>query len=156
MDTNEALIKHFYTSFQQKDVKAMQECYADNATFNDPIFNNLDAKQVRAMWAMLIKSGQDMRIEFSNIQSKSKAASAEWSANYTFSGTGNQVINRVKSSFLIENGKIVDHRDTFSFYSWARQALGFTGMVLGWTNLLRNKICTQAKKNLEHFMNSRS
>lgn len=156
MNTNEELIKHFYTSFQQKDAKAMQECYADNATFSDPIFSSLNSAQVRAMWAMLLKSGQDMRIEFHNIQSKSNSASAEWDAYYTFSATGNKVINKVKANFVIENGKIVQHQDTFSFYRWARQALGFTGLVLGWTSLLQNKVSKKAKKNLELFMNSSS
>jgi len=156
MNTNEELIKHFYTSFQQKDAKAMQECYADNATFSDPIFSSLNSAQVRTMWAMLLKSGQDMRIEFHNIQSKSNSASAEWDAYYTFSATGNKVINKVKANFVIENGKIVQHQDTFSFYRWARQALGFTGLVLGWTSLLQNKVSKKAKKNLELFMNSRS
>ena len=156
MNTNEELIKHFYTSFQQKDAKAMQECYADNATFSDPIFSSLNSAQVRAMWAMLLKSGQDMRIEFHNIQSKSNSASAEWDAYYTFSATGNKVINKVKANFVIENGKIVQHQDTFSFYRWARQALRFTGLVLGWTSLLQNKVSKKAKKNLELFMNSRS
>lgn len=154
MITNEELIRHFYTSFQNKDVKAMQNCYADSATFSDPVFSNLNANQVRAMWAMLIKSGKDMRIEFKNISGNETGASAEWDAYYTFSATGNKVINRIKASFLIENGKIIKHTDDFNFHTWAKQALGFTGLVLGWTGFLRNKISTKAKGNLEAFMAS--
>ncbi|WP_214227109.1 nuclear transport factor 2 family protein [Pedobacter sp. B4-66] len=154
MTTNEELIRHFYTSFQNKDIKAMQNCYADNATFSDPVFSNLDANQVRAMWAMLIKSGKDMRIEFKNISGNETGGSAEWDAYYTFSATGNKVINRVKASFLIENGKIIKHTDDFNFHTWAKQSLGFTGLVLGWTGFLRNKISTKEKENLEAFMAS--
>ena len=152
MIQNEELIRHFYTSFQNKDVKAMQNCYADDATFSDPVFTNLDAKQVRSMWAMLIKSGKDMKIEFKNILGDETGGSAEWDAYYTFSATGNKVVNRVKASFIIENGKITKHIDNFNFYRWAKQALGFTGLVLGWTTFLRNKISTKAKGNLETFM----
>ncbi|MEJ2904566.1 nuclear transport factor 2 family protein [Pedobacter panaciterrae] len=154
MTQNEELIRHFYASFQNKDVKAMQDCYADSATFSDPVFTNLNAKQVRSMWAMLIKSGKDMRIEFKNISGNEMGGSAEWDAYYTFSATGNMVVNRIKASFLIENGKITKHTDQFNFYTWAKQALGFTGLLLGWTTFLRNKISTKAKRNLENFMAS--
>ncbi len=155
MDGNKALIEKFYTAFQQKDVLAMQNCYADNAVFNDPVFSNLNAEQVRAMWAMLIKSGKDMRVEFKNITGSSSGGTAEWIAYYTFSATGNRVTNRIKASFFIENGKIVRHTDRFSFYKWASQSLGLTGILLGWTGLLRNKISSKAKNNLELYMTAR-
>lgn len=152
MTVNEALIHHFYTSFQNRDIPAMQSYYAANATFSDPVFTNLNGDQVKSMWAMLIQSGKDMRIEFRNIQETPGGATADWDAWYTFSATGNKVLNRVKASFIIENGKIVKHTDQFSFYQWAKQALGFTGLLLGWTSLLKNKIRNTAKKNLETFM----
>lgn len=132
----------------------MQECYADQATFSDPVFSDLNARQVRAMWAMLLKSGKDMRIEFKNIRANENGGTAEWTAYYTFSVTGNKVINRIKASFVINDGKIIRHTDKFSFYKWARQALGFTGILLGWTAFLKNKISARAKKNLETYMAS--
>lgn len=150
---NEELIRHFYTSFQQKDVQAMQDCYADNATFSDPVFTNLNAAQVRSMWAMLVKSGKDMRVEFKNIKATAHGGTAEWDAYYTFSKTGNKVLNHVKAQFVIENGKIVKHTDQFNFYKWARQALGTAGLLLGWTSYLKNKIGSTAKKNLTDYMN---
>jgi len=152
MNNNERLIHHFYTSFQHKDIQAMQDCYAIEATFTDPVFTNLNASEVRSMWAMLIKSGKDMRLEFKNIQSNEYGATAEWDAWYTFSATGNKVHNSIKASFLIENGKIIKHTDHFSFYRWAKQALGLPGLLLGWTNFLKNKISITAKKNLKSFM----
>ena len=152
MNANEQLIKHFYTCFQNMDYKGMQDCYADNATFNDAVFKNLDSTQVKAMWAMLIKSGKDMVVEFSNVAATEKTATAEWIAYYTFSKTGNKVVNRVKAQFVIENGKIVKHIDNFDFYSWAKQSLGLTGALLGWTPFIKNKIRSTAKDNLENYM----
>jgi ketosteroid isomerase-like protein len=154
MTTNKQLIHHFYTSFQNKDIKAMQDCYADNASFNDPVFTGLNAPQVRMMWAMLLKSGKDMRIEFQNIKETKSGATADWNAWYTFSATGNKVLNRIQASFVIENGKIVKHTDQFSFYKWAKQALGLTGLLFGWTGFLKNKISTAAKKKLETFISA--
>jgi len=154
MNDNELLISSFYSSFQNKNAKAMQDCYGNGAIFNDPVFRNLNTEQVRAMWAMLLKNGKDFRIEFKNIKGDNNLVRAEWDAYYTFSATGNKVTNRIKASFVIEDGKIVKHTDDFSFYTWARQALGWTGMLLGWTGFLKNKIRTKAKKNLDAFMKS--
>lgn len=156
MNANEELIRHFYTSFQNKDVQAMQACYADNATFSDPVFTNLNADQVRSMWAMLIKSGKDMRIEFKNITAEGNTCKAEWDAYYTFSATGNKVINRIKATFEIQNGKIVKHTDHFDFHTWAKQALGITGLLLGWTSFLKNKISNKAAGNLKLYMSNTS
>lgn len=152
MNTNEELIYHFYTSFQHKDVQAMQDCYSENATFSDPVFTSLNAAELRSMWAMLIKNGKDMYLEFKNIKGNENGATAEWDAWYTFSATGNKVHNSIKASFVIENGKIIKHIDHFNFFRWAGQALGLTGKLLGWTSFVKNKIRTRAKNNLQSFM----
>lgn len=152
MNSNEQLIQKFYTSFQNKDYKGMQECYADNATFSDSVFVNLNSKQVKAMWQMLITNGKDLKLEFKNIEADEKTGKAHWDAYYTFTKTGKKVVNKIDARFTFENGKIVQHIDTFSFYNWARQALGFTGLLLGWTPFLKNKIRTLAMKNLQAFM----
>ena len=152
MNANEQLIHQFYTCFQQKDYKGMQACYADNATFSDAVFKNLDATQVKAMWEMLILKGKDMRVEFGQIAGNEHTVKAHWDAYYTFSLTGNQVVNRIDATFEIENGKIVKHIDHFNFYTWAKQALGINGILFGWTGFLRKKISSQAMKNLNSFM----
>jgi len=152
MTASEKLITHFYTCFQNKDFKGMQDCYATNATFNDAIFKNLNANQVKAMWQMLITKGKDMQLEFKLISSTENSASVHWDAYYTFSATGNKVTNRVDATFAIENGKIVKHTDQFNFYKWSKQALGFTGILLGWTSFFNKKISAQAMKNLDIFM----
>lgn len=152
MNANEQLINHFYTCFKNKDFKGMQDCYADEATFSDAVFKDLDAGQVKAMWQMLIIKGKDLRLEFKDISSTKNTAKAHWDAYYTFSSTGRKVINRIDSSFEIANGKIVKHIDNFNFNAWAGQALGLPGVLLGWTSFLRKKISAQAMINLKNFM----
>ena len=152
MNKNEELITHFYTCFQNKDYTGMQACYADSATFSDAVFTNLNYTQVKAMWEMLIKSGKDLKLVFKNITSNENTVSAEWVAHYTFSATGNKVVNRIKANFVIENEKIVQHIDTFSFYTWAKQSLGMAGLLLGWTTFMKNKVSKQAMNNLAKFM----
>lgn len=153
MNTNEQLIHQFYRAFQNKDYKTMQSCYADDARFSDAVFQNLDAAQARAMWEMLIKRGKDLQLEYHNVQANETNGSAEWIATYTFSATGKKVINHIKANFIFKNGKIIKHTDQFDFYKWARQALGFTGLILGWTGFVKKKVRQTAMKNLDNFMN---
>ncbi len=116
MDSNQKLITTFYTCFGNKDYLGMQNCYANNAIFNDEVFKNLNAQEVKAMWQMLILKGKDLKIEFSQIKSHENSVTAHWVAYYTFSATGKKVINRINASFIIVNHKIVKHTDRFNFY----------------------------------------
>jgi len=152
MTANEQLIHTFYTCFQNRDYKGMQACYADHATFSDAVFKNLNADQVKAMWEMLITSAKDLTIEFSAIAADENSAKAHWNAYYTFSATNRKVVNRVDASFEIENGKITKHVDHFNFYAWAKQALGLSGFLLGWTSFLQQKVSAQAMQKLANFM----
>lgn len=153
MTANEQLITTFYKAFQQKNYKVMQECYADNAIFTDEVFVNLNAAEVRNMWEMLCKRGKDLQLEFKNITANEKSGTAEWIATYSFSKTNRKVVNRIKAEFVFLNGKIANHHDHFDFYNWAKQALGLTGVLFGWTKRLKEKVRAQAKKSLTDFMN---
>ncbi|TAE72913.1 MAG: nuclear transport factor 2 family protein [Bacteroidetes bacterium] len=155
MNTNENLIKTLYTSFQQKDYATLRNCYDDKAVFSDTIFPNLNANEVRNMWEMLLSRGKDLTLEFKNIVANDKNGSAEWIATYTFSGTGNKVINHIKADFEFENGKITKHTEHFDFYTWARQALGYMGFFLGWTTYLHQKVQKTANENLKKFINKK-
>ena len=152
MTDNQVLIIKFYMAFQNKDFKTMQGCYADNATFSDEAFKNLNASQVRAMWEMLISRGKDLTLIFKNVQATPNGATAEWVAYYTFSKTGRKVENHIKASFIIENGKIVQHLDQFNFHKWSKQALGTVGLLLGWTSFFQNKVSETAMSGLADFM----
>lgn len=152
MKSNETVIEEFYTAFKNKNIKYMQNCYSEEAVFNDPVFSNLSAKEVRSMWEMLIKSGKDMRVEFNNIKANQAGGTAEWHAYYTFSATGKKVINHVHSSFIIGNAKIVKHTDSFDFYKWAGQAFGLKGLMLGWTGFFKAKVSKTASHKLKNYM----
>jgi ketosteroid isomerase-like protein len=153
MHPNQQLITSFYEAFQQKDIATMQACYADDATFTDEVFRNLNAAQTRKMWEMLIRRGKDLTLAFADVQANDTTGSATWVATYTFSQTKRQVVNHVTARFLFKNGKISQHTDHFDFYTWSRQALGLPGLLLGWTGYLRKKVQQSALKNLTDYMN---
>ena len=130
----------------------MQECYHPNAVFNDEVFQNLTGIEAGLMWEMLIKSGKDMKVTFSDIEGNPEGGSANWVAVYTFSKTGRKVTNIISAEFDIADGKIMKHTDSFDFHRWARQAFGLTGFILGRTSFFRNKIRDTARENLQKFI----
>lgn len=151
METHEAMIRRFYTAFQQKDFRTMQSCYHSGATFTDPVFQNLSCEEVKAMWQMLLTSAKDLRISFDNVQANGDHGSCRWEAWYSFSRTGRPVHNIIDATMEFKDGLIYRHTDRFNFWRWSRQALGGTGLFLGWSPVVSNKVRAMARKNLDKF-----
>jgi hypothetical protein len=130
----------------------MGACYAPDAGFSDPVFQDLRGDEVRAMWRMLCERGKDLQISHSAVEADDASGTARWEADYTFSETGRKVHNEIAASFKFADGLIADHVDRFDLWRWSRQALGPTGLLLGWSPVVRNKVRAQARANLEAFM----
>src|SRR5436309_1219723 len=137
---NAALIARFYAALDRRDAEAMLACYAPEVRFSDPVFPDLDAAGVAAMWRMLASRGKDLRVVASEVSADANAGRAHWVATYTYSATGRPVENRIDASFAFRDGRIVRHRDRFDLYRWARQALGLQGTLLGWLPPVQNAI----------------
>lgn len=146
------LIERFYGAFAQCDGASMASCYAPQATFSDPVFVGLDAREAGGMWRMLTSQATDLRVELLEHSTDGERGSAHWRAHYTFSQTGRPVINDVHASFRFADGLIAEHIDEFDFYRWARQALGIQGLLLGWTPVLRGAVRSRARGSLEQFL----
>lgn len=133
MNEEEQIIKIFYACFQKLDWRGMLACYREDVVFYDPVFENLDGKEVRAMWEMLLKNAKDLDLGCSNIRSSGDGyGSCDWIATYTFSQTGRKVINKGKAHFKFQDGKIAEHQDVFDWWMWSRRRM--------------------ARRNLEKFM----
>ena len=152
MSSEESIITQFYTAFAKKDFATMQAFYYDEATFSDEVFQNLSGKQAGKMWEMLLKSGKDLSLEFSDVRLGHTKVHAKWIATYTFSLTGRKVVNHIRAEFQIIDGKIMYHRDRFQFHAWARQAFGGKGFLFGGFSFFKNKVRDQARRNLERFI----
>ena len=150
---NEETINRFYTAFEQLDFATMQSCYHDEAVFNDPTFGLLDVNETRAMWEMLCKRAKDFSLHYGNIKILDEEyTTTEWTASYLFSKSGRRIINKITAHMKFKDGLIIEHTDAFDIYRWCRQALGLTGLLLGWTSFMHKKIQKQAKAGLEKFM----
>ena len=155
MHPNAELIRKFYTAFANRDAGGMAACYDPAVKFSDEVFTDLEGAWANAMWQMLCERGKDLKIEFRDIEADDATGRAHWEAWYTFSATRRPVHNKIDARFEFKNGKIVRHRDTFSFWAWARQALGPTGLLLGWSPIVKNRVRAQAAKNLDSFVRER-
>jgi ketosteroid isomerase-like protein len=152
MNQNEQTMQRFYTAFSNLDATTMIDCYSDDPIFNDPVFGILQGEDVKAMWNMLCDRAKDFSLEFSNIKCDEEYGTCNWTATYVFTKTGKKVVNHVKAHMRFHDGKIIEHTDEFSFYKWARQALGLRGTLLGWTSVVKIKVRRQAHQQLRNFM----
>ena len=151
MHPNAQLIQNFYTAFQKLEPGPMAEAYHDEAVFSDPVFQNLPAWKARAMWAMLCERAQDFSLEFRDVEADDQTGRAYWEPTYTFSKTGNIIVNKIHASFEFKDGKIIKHVDRFSLWRWTRLALGTTGLIMGWTPTVQNKVRKEALTGLEMY-----
>lgn len=151
MHANTQLIEQFYAAFARRDYQSMIACYAPDVEFQDEIFS-LQGKRAHAMWHMLVAAGQDLRLIHNGIDADEARGQAHWEAWYTFSATNRPVHNVLDAEFRFRDGKIVWHRDRFDFWRWSRMALGPTGIFLGWTPVVRNKVRQTGAANLDKFI----
>ena len=154
MHPHEELIEIFYISFQKLDAEAMARCYHPDIRFSDPVFPNLSASEVGAMWKMLCSQAKNFEVTFTDVQANEQKGKAHWEARYDFSATGRRVHNKIDAEFEFKDGKIIKHTDTFDFWKWSSMALGPVRFLLGWTPLLRRKVQKQASERLARFVNS--
>jgi len=145
------LIEKFYTSFQAKDAEGMADCYHDDVVFTDPAFGELSGEHAKNMWRMLLQNSKDLTLEFSQIEATEHTGKAHWDATYTFSQTGRKVVNKIDALFEFKDGKIIRHTDVFNLRTWAKQAMGFKGALLGGTSFFKKKLNAKTNSLLTKF-----
>lgn len=153
MHDNKLIIQQFYNAFQQLNAAEMNACYTDDIIFSDPVFMILKGDEVKCMWEMLCKNAKGFSLTFSDIELLDEEyATCKWQAKYIFSKTGKKVTNNAKAYMRIIDGKITEHSDAFRLSSWLSQALGWKGVLFGWTSFMKRAVQNNAKKNLLRYM----
>jgi len=156
MLSNGELILKFYTAFQHLDHAGMNSCYGDEIIFSDPVFGLLKGEEVKYMWEMLCTNAKDFSLTFSDITAvDDEYSTCKWTASYTFSKTGNKVVNRIKAFMKLKDGKIIEHSDAFRLSTWIGQALGWKGKLLGWTGFMKRAVQKNARKSLVRFIENK-
>lgn len=150
---NKEIIKKFYTSFSNGDVKGMLACYDKEIVFQDAVFGKLKGERAFKMWEMLLsKKKEDTIINFNNIEVTNESGNANWIAKYYYGDKRRKVVNKVTANFKFKDGKIIEHLDTFDLWKWTKQAMGIIGYLIGWTSFMKKKIQLTTNKNLDEFI----
>lgn len=153
MNQNENTIQRFFHSFAGGDYRGMQACLHPKVEFSDIGFK-LSGKEVGAMWHMICEKGT--QIMFRNVKADDTHGTAHWECHYDFQkeegAKPHSVHNIIEAKFRFEDGLIRKHDDDCDFERWARQALGLTGIVLGETEFLHNKVRTSARDKIDKFI----
>jgi ketosteroid isomerase-like protein len=131
MAGNAELIEQLYGAMNRHDGEAMARLYDPAGRFHDPAFGELTGMEAGDMWRMLTGRAEDLEVELVEHSADGDTGTARWVARYTFTRTGRPVTNDVRARFRFAGGRIAEHEDSFSFWRWARQALGPAGLVLG-------------------------
>jgi ketosteroid isomerase-like protein len=152
------VIRKFYDAFALGDIDGLGRCYHPDVSFGDPVFLELEGRErVVGMWRMLLERSRGIELAVRDIEADDHSGSAHWTARYVFSQTGRRVVNEVDAQFRFEDGLIVRHHDAFDFRHWSKMAWGKpTGVLLGWTPMLRRKVRERARGQLEEFLQSNS
>ncbi|MGW4466448.1 nuclear transport factor 2 family protein [Micromonospora sp. NBC_01796] len=149
---NVALLTRFYAALAAGDGATMGASYSDRARFSDPLFPDLDAREVRGMWLMLTARAR-AGVEVSEIVADDSGGSAHWIATYPFGGR--TVRNDVRARFTFADGLILTHRDEFDVRRWAAQALGLKGRLLALTPAGRRVLRQTGRQRLDGFLAAR-
>lgn len=152
MTKNKDTLLKFYTAFSNGDVAQMCECYHPDIKFRDPVFGLLKGDDVCKMWKMLVeKSKGNIKIDTPEIKAGEHTGTAHWIATYNFGKTNRKVVNSVRAHFQFQDGLILKHTDDFDIWKWAKQALGWKGLLLGWTGFMQKRIQEQALSSLKKY-----
>jgi ketosteroid isomerase-like protein len=146
----------FYQAMNNRDSDTMNALYSPNATFSDPVFPQLEGNDIQTMWSMLMRGAQNFTVQHEIQCADESSVRVKWIATYTFSQTGRRVVNEVETKMTFANGKILTQNDHFNFYLWARQALGLSGSLFGWTNWFQRAVQNKTHAKIERFKQSRT
>jgi len=153
MNENEELIARFYGALQNADIDTVRSCYSPDVVFSDPVFRSLHGERAIAMWEMFFKRDEKIRVTFSDITADDSGGSGQWVADYTIGSRA--VHNVIRSTFRIEDGRIVRHQDDFNVRVWAAQALGPLGALTGWAPPVKAVLHKRSAAMLDSFLNRR-
>lgn len=143
--------RSFYSAMNNRDAATMNALYAPDATFSDPVFPQLAGAEIQTMWSMLMRGAQNFSVRHEILDCDGSRAHVKWVATYTFSQTGRRVVNAVETRMTFANGKIITQVDDFDFYLWTRQALGWPGLLFGWTTWFQRTLQRKTRAKIARF-----
>ncbi|KAG8793616.1 hypothetical protein FRC16_010881 [Serendipita sp. 398] len=154
--SGEQLVEKYLAAYKAYDLAAMDACTDPEFTFSDPAFPSLNSKQAKGMFSMFVNNREKNKMELEYKDIKKGINDLTYTATYTvrYIFTGRPVTNVIQSTFTISptSNLLLSQVDAFPFYTWAKQALGLPGLLLGWTGYLQSQVQHNAGQSLEKYM----
>jgi hypothetical protein len=123
-----AVAKRFYDAFTSGDMTTLESLYDPKVKWSDPILSFDDREGTMGMWRW--ESSQSPRFTYEIVPPTAGTphdqVQVRWHADYHLNG--NPIHNDVLATLTIDDaGKVVAHRDDYSWEKWAAQA--FPGLA---------------------------
>lgn len=116
----EETVRAFYEAFTNHRWDEVDALYAKDVRYEDPLFKHGNSGDVIHMWRTLFQADElEMSYEITGVEGD--VVKGRWTADYKFHGRPVHEVS--ESTFKVQDGKIVSHRDDFSVVAWAKQAL---------------------------------
>lgn len=147
----EEIIANFYTALNERDATKMVEHYHNDIIFEDPVFGKLEGDEAHKMWHWLCHNGKDLKVTYSDIIINQDIGTARWEARYTYGKRKRPILNKISAEFMFKEGKIIKHKDNFDLKTWATQAIGWKGKVIGGTSYFKKKLQYRSRKLIQNF-----
>jgi hypothetical protein len=154
---SEEIVQAFFFAYQRHDDKGMQAMLSQAVHFVDFAFD-ISGQDVFAMWRLFClatESRAPVEVQWYRIISaSSRAVTADYRVAYVYGKNKRPVDYVIRANFTIVEGKIVEHRDHGSIFTWAWQAIGPLPALISWTLVFRRIVARQARKTLDDFIRS--
>lgn len=138
MHENANQLRRLYDGLKRRDHGAMAACYTSDATFEDIAFRLKGQDRIHAMWRMICEPDVNIEAEYEVLAADDRSGRVALVDTYTFTTTGNRVVNRIESRFDFHEGRISRHHDVCDPRRWADQAFGpVFGFLPGRLRLIR-------------------
>ena len=140
---NALLIERLFAALHRHDHDVMAECYDGDATFHDIAFHLRTKRRIHDMWRMICEGESNITVNVEDIDANEQEGTATIVDSYEFGRTvdqpGKPVVNRIKSRFVFQDGRIAKHVDACDARAWAAMAIGGrVGWIAGRSRLLRS------------------
>ncbi len=148
----QTIITNLFQLLQAKKYDEVAKLYTVDAKFTDGIFMLEDAENIRKMWNYLGVIFTELTIKIVSVTETENGAIVTWESFYNL--RGNKIHNKLKSEFVLINGRIDSQTDSFSFYRIARQTSGAKGVLFGWLPSVKKTIQSRMLIGFEQYNNS--
>lgn len=143
------VVELFFESLKKGDLKTVQNLYALNSIYKNPVYPNLSGMEAGKMWELMTRKVKNYNLDYKILGASRKSVKAFWTLNYTTS-RGKRVSSQIKSDFEIVDNQIYTQADKFNYSKWIRQSKGLIAWLFG--IVAQTKLREVAEKRLNLFI----